>query len=339
MNKLLTVSIAAYNVEKYLAQTLLPMLSNEQITDRLFSAMEIIIVDDGSTDHTLKLANQYAEEYPQIIKVISKENGGHGSTINTGIREATGKYFKALDGDDWFDEQGFVYVLQCLEKADVDMIITDYTKCYEDGRRVFEQVEGMNGLIERKEYLFDEIIDQIPWIPYHAAIYKTGILQKNNIQIDEKSFYVDTEFMLYPIPYIQSIMYLKSCLYCYRLGVDGQSVSRESRKKNIADARKVSNALLLKYQEREKSLSTGKRKYLVRGIGGHCVWYYRSLLLFCANKKIKDEISIFDNEILTISKDIYSYMERKSRLVYWMRKSSYRLYTLICFYRQHKREN
>ena len=338
MDKLLTVSIAAYNVEKYIKQTLMHILENRYISNSLLSEIEVLIIDDGSTDNTVQLAKQYEEKYPHIIKVISKENGGHGSTINTGIRVASGKYFKALDGDDWFDEYGLFLVLKCLENADSDMIITDFMKCYENGHFVPVQIKGINSLIDRKEYDFDEIINQIQWIPYHAAIYKTSILQDYNIQIDEKSFYVDTEFMLYPIPFIQSLMYVNCCLYCYRLGLEGQSVSKESRIKNIADGRKVADALLIMYQEQKANFSSEKRNYIIRGIGGHCVWHYRSSLLLQANKKTKGDLIMFDKRIKSVSEGIYCYMEETSSLVYWMRKSHYCLYKLICFYRQHNRE-
>ena len=99
MEKILTVSIAAYNVYNYLNETLTPFLGVKG-NDRL----EVLIIDDGATDGTLELALEYQEKYPNVFRVIHKENGGWGSTVTTGILNATGKYFKLLDGDDYYNK-------------------------------------------------------------------------------------------------------------------------------------------------------------------------------------------------------------------------------------------
>ena len=100
MKKILSVSIASYNVEKILSQTLDSCLVPE-IMDKL----EVIVVNDGSKDGTAAVAEEYVKKAPETFVLINKENGGYGSTVNAGIQAATGKYFRLLDGDDWFDKQ------------------------------------------------------------------------------------------------------------------------------------------------------------------------------------------------------------------------------------------
>ena len=94
-------------------------------------AVEILIVDDGSTDRTAEIADAYAEKYPTIIKAIHKENGGHGDAVNTGIAHATGVYFKVVDSDDWLDKEAYKHVLKALKKIvedekDLDMLLSNY---------------------------------------------------------------------------------------------------------------------------------------------------------------------------------------------------------------------
>ena len=96
--KILTVTIPSYNVEAYLEDCLESFVNSEVMDD-----IEVLIVNDGSSDNTVKIAQRYVDKYENTFRLINKENGGHGSTINTGVREAKGKYFKVVDGDDWVD--------------------------------------------------------------------------------------------------------------------------------------------------------------------------------------------------------------------------------------------
>ena len=95
--KLLSFVVPSYNSEKYLNKCVDSLLKGGE-------DVEIIIVNDGSKDNTIKIAREYEEKYPSIIKVVDKENGGHGSGINSGLEVATGLYFKCVDSDDWVDE-------------------------------------------------------------------------------------------------------------------------------------------------------------------------------------------------------------------------------------------
>ena len=338
MEKLLTVSIAAYNVAEYLNRTLDSIVNNSIVAMELLNLLEVLVIDDGSKDETSRIAKEYEKKYPAIIRVITKENAGHGSTINRGIREASGKYFKALDGDDWFDAEALRYVLEKLKSKDADIVVTDYYKCFEDGKQTLVQVVGIQNLQEGIVQKYDDQISNIRWIPYHAAIYRTSILRKTTISLDERIFYVDTEYMLYPIPYLNTILYLKCGLYCYRLGREGQSVSKASRIKNIAHGEKVAMSLLSMYKEQVAHISDVKKEYMIRGVGGHCVWHFRSLLLLNVSMENRNKIIEFDKTVYKVSQEIYAFMDRNSHLVHWLRRSDYKLYGIVCFYRQHKKE-
>lgn len=117
MSEILIVTIPSDNTENYI-DGCLPYL----IDERIISDIEILIVSDGSKDNTVSVAKKWADKYPDSIRVIDKENGGHGSTINRGILETTGKYFKAVDGDDWVVTENFVKLIEFLKGVDVDLI-------------------------------------------------------------------------------------------------------------------------------------------------------------------------------------------------------------------------
>ena len=121
--KILTISVAAYNVESYIAENLDSIL----ITD-VRDEIEVLVVDDGGNDGTLEIARKYEEQYPGIIRAVHKENGGYGSVQNYSMQNASGRFFKILDGDDWVDREGLTKLVEYLRDTKADAVVTDYLK-------------------------------------------------------------------------------------------------------------------------------------------------------------------------------------------------------------------
>jgi len=222
-NKVLTISIAAYNVEKYLDQTLKSIVASN-VTDDL----EAIIVNDGSKDNTAAKAEKYIEEYPDTFILINKENGGWGSTVNASINIAKGKYFKLLDGDDWVDSEGLAEFVNRLKNIDTDCVFTNYTEVYE---------KNMNkNLIEpkyEKEKIFS--VKEVNRFCMHILSVKTKLLKDNNVRLLEHCFYTDLEFFTRSIMFANTVIYIPVNVYCYRLGLQGQSVSIQGYSKHIKE--------------------------------------------------------------------------------------------------------
>ncbi len=217
MEKTLTISIAAYNVENYIRQTLDSLIDENFIDD-----LEILVIDDGGTDHTLEIAQEYAERYPQSVFPIHKDNGGYGSTINTGIELATGKYFKQLDGDDWYQTKNIKELLDIMKKVSVDCVLTDYL-VYREAFEKFvykDQYEYM----DEGEYAFDQSGIKDRFSMYTSA-FRTALLKEMSNRLSEHCFYTDIEYSALPLPYIETIFVLHKEIYIYRTGEDGQSVS------------------------------------------------------------------------------------------------------------------
>ena len=111
MDKLLSIAVAAYNVEKYIDIVLSSLTHSKCI-----SSLDIMVIDDGGSDNTMSIASKYAEDYPESIRLIHTENGGHGNVINTGIKNAAGEYFKVVDGDDHVDTEGLDELLDLINR-------------------------------------------------------------------------------------------------------------------------------------------------------------------------------------------------------------------------------
>ena len=188
------------------------------------SDVEIIIVNDGSKDDTLKIALDYEKKYPKIIKVIDKENGGHGSGVNAGLEIASGKYFKVVDSDDWVDEKSLKQVIKTLKKLDVDLLIVNYVYEKEGTPRVMDYV-GV--LPEEKIFTWDDVgkFKISEYLLMHSVIYKTSILRDIGLKLPEHTFYVDNIFVYFPLPYIKTMYYLNVPFYRYFIGRSDQSVN------------------------------------------------------------------------------------------------------------------
>ena len=98
--KYITFAVPCYNSENYMRRCVDSLLIGGK-------DVEIILIDDGSSDRTAQIADEYEIEYPDIVRVVHKENGGHGSGVNKGLELANGIYYKVVDSDDWFDKESY----------------------------------------------------------------------------------------------------------------------------------------------------------------------------------------------------------------------------------------
>ena len=260
MNKALTVIIPAYNVSRYIAQGMDSLLEEPSILPYL----DIIVVNDGSTDDTLDKASKYANMFPESVSVINKENGGHGSGINVGIRAAKGKYFKVLDGDDWVRTDGLKELVNYIieDKGKPDAIINPFEKVWEDGKReaiAFKRIKTYT-LVE-----FQDIVQYNYTLPLHTITIRTSIFRDNYIpQIDEKISYDDMEYILFPIPYITSLVFLEEIVYEYRLGIAGQSMNPSQMAKKINMHTLVIDRLVDYYQSNQHLFNGAQEAYYLR---------------------------------------------------------------------------
>ena len=238
-DKLLSIVIPVFNIEQYINKCI---ESFEKVNEKYYSLFELIIVNDGSTDSSLQVIEKMLEESSLKARIISKENGGHGSTINVGR-----KYFKVIDGDDWIDVQSFEKFLEKIANVDVDVVITDYTEQHVYKNEVVP--------ISFKDNMDENVIvTGLPSkrIPMHSLTYRTSLLKNNNIQLSEKTFYVDTEYTLLPLKYVANYIYFNLDLYQYFLGRPDQSMHINVMKQKSDHHLRVTKNVLDFYSEINK---------------------------------------------------------------------------------------
>lgn len=323
MEKLLTIVVPAYNVEKYIKNCL-----DSLIEISVLRSLEILVVNDGSTDRTLQIAKTYENKYPYSIKVLSKENGGHGSAINYAIPRATGKYFKVLDGDDWVDKSQLPKFVELLKYTHSDMISNDFNLVDDRTMKVTKRRKAAsNSYHYNREWGFAEAVMD-PLVTIHSMTIRTDILQKNDIRVDEHCFYEDQEYILYPIPYCTSITFSPIPLYQYRLGRSGQSVDIKMMIKRHDQHLRVLNALF-DYNNVHGSLQTYKKLYLERGIAEAVDDEYQIFLAKGNDEKNIEQMKAFDLKLREEHPGVYAACSRKS--VWLLRKTQFKLFPMAAW--------
>ena len=292
MNKILTISIAAYNVEKFLNQVL-DSLIEEQVLDDL----EVLVISDGSTDNTVNIANTYVEKYPDTFKVVEKENGGWGSTVNKGMELATGKYFKLLDGDDWFYTENLPSFFEYLKSTEADMVLSAFGMYDDSLGRVYALKEMP--FDKDKLYNFEDVANACD-IQMHGFAIKTDIVKKANIHIVDHCFYTDTQFVAELFVHADTMIYFDQPIYCYRIGRDGQSVSAAGLLKHMGDNRRVAKELL-SYKKKLDLTPNKEKAYMAKTNYAITMEYYSYCALKSEERKVKvKELGQFirDNQIV-----------------------------------------
>ena len=231
MSKILSISIAAYNVENYIRNTLDSLIDPDIIDD-----IEIFVVDDGGKDGTLDIVKEYSDKYPGSVFGVHKENGGYGSVINKSAELATGKYFKQLDGDDWFDTENLKKLVDLLKTIDTDAVYTQTNEVYEGTDKIVNSDLFAN--LKEGEHSFSDAEFRKP-ISMHSTTVRTQILKDMKLNITEHCFYTDVEYVNFPLPYLKTFYVCHFPVYMYRLGREGQSVSPEGIKKHYKEHEKV----------------------------------------------------------------------------------------------------
>ena len=256
--KLLTVAIPCYNSQDYMAKCIESLLTGGE-------RAEIIVVDDGSKDDTGRIADEYAAKYPSIVKAVHQENGGHGEGINTGLRNATGKYYKTVDSDDVVSDE-FPLFLDRLEEVDrqggVDLFLTNYFYVHEGGVGD-RSIHFGNALPKNRIFTWDETkpfrVDQILMI--HTVTFRTELLLRTGLEMPKHLFYEDNYFVYGNLKNVEKLYYMNIDLYRYTIGRAGQSVQEDVMTRRYLHQLK-STELCFQSCHLDDIASKRKKKYL-----------------------------------------------------------------------------
>ena len=272
--------------------------------------VEILIVDDGSKDDTLKIAKEYEEKYPTIVKAIHQENKGHGGAVNTGLAHATGLYFKVVDSDDWLNEEAFRKAIEVLKQCvrgpkTLDLLICNYV--YEKvGAKRKTVMRYRSALPQNKIFGWDDVrpLGTSHYLLMHSMIYRTELLWECGLKLPEHTFYVDNLVAFIPLASVQSMYYLDVNLYRYFIGRADQSVSESVMIGRVDQQIKVNKIMIDQYDM--KTIQPVKlRKYMTS---------YLDIMMTVSSIML---IRSGTEESLTKKKDLWQYLKNKDSGLYY----------------------
>lgn len=260
---LLSIAIPSYNSEAFLHYCVESLVvGGEQV--------EILIINDGSSDSTQEVAEALEAKYSNV-RAVYQENKGHGGAVNTGIREAKGKYFKVVDSDDWVDVRSYLKILETLTELEaagtsVDAFISNFV--YEKVGKTRKKSMSYEGILPTERiFTWDEVgsFSVGQYMMMHSLIYRTALLQEIGLELPEHTFYVDNIFVFEPLKYVEKMYYLPVDFYRYLIGRDEQSVNEAVMIKRIDQQLKV-NKILIDTFEMDKIENDRLRDYLLNHV-------------------------------------------------------------------------
>ncbi len=318
--KLISFAIPSYNSENYLRHAVESILPGGE-------DVEILIINDGSTDGTAAIADEFARTYPTIVRAIHKPNGGHGSGVNRGLQEATGMYYKVVDSDDWLDEKSLNALMLTIKRhiskgIEADVYFTNYV--YEHMEDHTQNVRSWTRQFpEGRIFSWNEVkpFYAHEFLMMHSILYKTEILRESGLVLPEHTFYVDNIFDYVPLPYTKKLYYLNVNLYRYFIGRADQSITLSNITKRYDQQIRVMRCMTDAYTYDEiMAMETGLRKYMLHALSAIMI----ITMMFCCSggdtPERKKAYQDLWSHILERDPKLYHYLSKKGlpALVKWM---------------------
>lgn len=290
--KLLSIIVPSYNMEAYLSQNLDSLL----IGGEAQALLDVIVVNDGSTDRTAEIAQTYVRRFPDSVRLLSKPNGHYGSCVNAGLAVARGTYVRVLDGDDSMDKAIFAHYVQWLAEEDarggsVDMVVSDWVKVNPDGVP-FETRHY--GFPEGRCTIFD--VGRTDLFVGGLA-YRTALLREMHYRQTEGCAYTDNEWVNLPLAFVETVLYFPQNVMRYLIGREGQSVAPRILERGVPTILAIILGCLTFYQQVKDKLPAARATLFQERMGWLVVAGYSRCILGVQGRIPKCDLRPFDRAV------------------------------------------
>lgn len=303
MKKILSVAVPCYNSQDYMEKCINSLLVGGE-------EVEIIIVDDGSSDNTAAIGDAYAKKYPDICKVIHKENGGHGDAVMSGLENATGEFFKVVDSDDRVAKDAYMKLLDVMRKSIIeehrlDMLISNFV--YDKhGTKRKKVMRYATVLPENTYFTWDDVghFKKTQYLLMHSIIYRTSLLRECGLVLPKHTFYVDNLFVFQPMAYVKVMYYVDTNFYWYYIGREDQSVHEDVMIKRIDQQLKVNRMMIECFNS--KWIEDGKIRTYMRNYLGIITTVSSIMCILSDNEENMEK-----------KKNLWQFLKEKERFQYY----------------------
>ena len=306
--KLLTIVVPSYNSAAYLERCVRSMTGGGD-------ELDVLIVDDGSTDETGAIADRLSAEYPGIVRVIHQENGGHGEGLNQGIRTAKGLYLKTVDSDDRLDGEALKELMNILRahsapEEQLDLIVNDYVYDREEQPCCFKV--RYNGVMKPGRVLSWDTVRSFPiWKQFmiHSLTYRVQMLRDMGLELPKHTFYEDNLYIYRPLPYTKRLYYLDRPLYGYFIGREDQSVNDSVIIRRLDQVTRIAADMITSYpMSYLKTLPKKLKKYMLNNLAGQL--FTTASLQYMSGEKGLEMNRAMWQDIRRFDPELYSALRR-----------------------------
>lgn len=297
MEKVLTIVIPAYNMEKFLPYCLDSLLIGPGLED-----VEVLVVNDGSVDRTSDIAHGYEERFPEVFRVIDKENGNYGSCVNRGLKEATGEYVKILDADDSFDTDNFGAFISFLSGTDADLVVSDFD-IVDENRALWKAVRYALPTGTRD---MDEMcaIPAFMEMQMHGVTYRHDMLRKIGYVQTEGISYTDHEWITVPMMAVRTVSYFDKPVYRYLVGREGQTMDPAVKARRVSHIARCALSMCREYERLKNRVTATLRPYLYNKM----LYMIKEVYVFCFlhySSQCRAFLRQFDDDLRKTSCEMY----------------------------------
>lgn len=291
MEKILTIVIPTYNMQDYLRRCLDSLI----VPKEQMKQLEVLVINDGSKDNSSAIAHEYQDKYPDTFRVIDKENGNYGSCVNRGLKEATGKYIKILDADDWFDTEALIKIVNIMKSIDVDLFLTDFNEVSIQGvitKRRKDETKPQNFIFDFEQHCIN------PYVPIvmHSVAYRRTLFAEFQYKQTEGISYTDMQWVFSPLAFVKTAFYCALPLYQYLLGREGQTMDENVLRRNAIQLQKMVEGLVIVYDRYKEQIRDNIKEYLFRVLKSQL---YRIFILGLVDDAIPNDVLIaFDRNVI-----------------------------------------
>lgn len=247
----ISIIVPVYNAEKYLVKCL------DSLVNQTKKDIEIILVNDGSTDRSIEILEEYKGKYPDMITVISQENQGQSAARNVGIESATGKYIAFVDSDDYVSEDMFEKLYNKAVEKDFDVVASNVNCVYPD-----KNLDIHSGVDFETTDLTKEEKNKLLLKMYAVVwnkIYKREIFDNKDLLFEPGLWFEDVLFLYKLIPYIKSIANVEENLYQYIQRPNSVTYTYSDK---LLDINKMLDKLVEFYEKNNLEMYTNELEYI-----------------------------------------------------------------------------